>query len=141
MMLGGGQKPPEASILLTEASIFPSGGSNGRGSEPFSVIPRLPLCPLRQDSFEEFLYPRKHHGDLCRESAFRGQSVKRDLPICRRRDQTRRQIVRSSPLEGQTQCVHNPLFIQSARSNQESDVYQVLHSAVRRIPRERVSVN
>src|ERR1017187_388145 len=114
-----------------------SGGSNERDSEPFSVIPRSPLSALCQHFFEMHPYLRKYRGNICREPAFLRQSAKRDLPIRWRRNQSRGQIVRSSSLKGQTQCVQNPPLIQPTRPNQESHVHQVLHSAVRCVPRER----
>ena len=47
----------------------------------------------------------------------------------------------SSSLEGKTQGLQNPLLIQTTRSDQKSQVHQVLHSTVRSVPRERVGVN
>src|ERR1700685_3968425 len=88
-----------------------SGGSNERESEPFSVIRRSPLCALCQHPFDELLNRRKHRSDICREAAFLGQGMKRDLPICWRRNQAR-QIVCSSSLEGQTQSFQNATLIQ-----------------------------
>src|SRR5215471_9625317 len=88
-----------------------SGGSNGRESEPFSVIPRSPLRALCQHLFEELLNPRKHRSDICWKTAFRGQGLKRGLPIGWRRNQARK-IVCPSSLEGQTQSFQNATLIQ-----------------------------
>src|ERR1700733_16160335 len=118
-----------------------SGGSNGRESEPFSVILRSPLRASCQQFFEELPHPRKYRADISREPAFFRQCLKRDLPIHWRRNQTGRQIVRSSSLKCQTQGVENSLFIESTRSDQESKVHEVLHPAVLSTPRERVCMD
>src|ERR1035441_8064358 len=97
-----------------------SGGSNERDSEPFSVIPRSPLCALCQHFFEMLLYLRKYRGNICREPAFLRQSAKGYLQIRGRRNQPRGQIVLSSSLKGQTQCAKNPPLTQPPRRNQES---------------------
>src|SRR5271169_6421084 len=99
-----------------------SGGSNGRDSEPFSLIRHLPLCARCPHFFEKLLYRRKYGGDICREAALLRESAKRNLPIRLRRNQSSRQIVRSSSLEGQTQGIQNPPLVQSPRPDQESQV-------------------
>src|SRR5271157_3010211 len=91
-----------------------SGGSNGRDSEPFSVIPRSPLRTTCQHFLEILLYARKHRGDISWEPAFFHQGLKRDLPIRWRRNQTPRQIVCSSSLKRQTQGVQDSLFIHAS---------------------------
>src|SRR5215469_660778 len=108
-----------------------SGGSNGRDSEPFSVIPHSPLVALCSHFVEKLLYFRKHRGEIAREPAFLRQSSKRHLPIRRRWNQTRRQLVCASSLKCQIQHGRNPPLIQPTRANQESHVYQILHPAVR----------
>ncbi len=119
-----------------------SGGSNGRDSEPFSVIPRSPLRATCQHFLEILLYARKHRGDISWEPAFFRQGLKRDLPIRCRPNQTPRQIVCSSSLKRQTQGVQDllclsrpPDLIRRARSTKSFTL------AVRSVPRERVSMN
>ena len=79
----------------------PSSG-NGRDAESFQAIQRLPLREPSQHFFKELLYASKHHGDISREPTLFRQCLERDLPICWRREQIRRQLVCFSSLKGQT---------------------------------------
>ncbi len=83
------QKAPQASILFAETNILLLWGSNGRESEPFSVIPVYRSVRCASPPSRYSCTPRKQRGDISREPTLFRQRLKRDLPIRWRRKQAR----------------------------------------------------
>ncbi len=125
------------------SSISPDQSSRYRrksGTAVYSILHSL-FPEVGPNLAEISLHRREHFGDIVRQPAFSSQGLKRSLPIRRRRRQLGLQLVCPSSVEGQPQGNQNPLLIQFTRSNQESQVHQVLHPAVRGVARKRIGMD